>query len=185
MDLEKMGFKGNTDFSDEMKVLKVALENEVTGRNLYLQYAEKVRSDLAKKVFAHLANEELNHIRDITEYMESVRKGTAVDVDKMISDASLKRTEEFFGKMASHFSEQVAPADDDNKAREIAMEVEKRGYEYYEKAMGVARTLKLRKFFKWLMEQEQSHFMLIRNAFEFSNDPDSWFARHEHWTLEG
>ena len=40
-------------------------------------------------------------------------------------------------------------------------------------------------FLTWLMEQEQAHYMFIRNAFEFMNSPESWYAGEEGWLLEG
>ncbi len=68
------------DFSDEWKVLQVALENEVGGRRLYAQYAKTVKNELAKRVFIHLANEELGHIEDIKKFIKSLSLGPAVDV---------------------------------------------------------------------------------------------------------
>ena len=65
------------------------------------------------------------------------------------------------------------------------MKVERAGYEYYRKGAETAKDKQLERFFRWLMEQERAHYMLIRNAFEYMDDPDSWFAGEEHWILEG
>jgi len=183
--IEDMGFLTNVNFNDEQKVLAVALENEIRGRELYTQYANTVGSGLAKTVFVHLANEELSHIEDIKEFLKSLPLGINLDVEKMTRTISLRKTQEFFGKLVDDLLEQIKPTDDDNKSRDVAMAIEKASYEYYRKGAEATRNQKLRKFFKWLMEQEQSHFMLIRNAFEYANNPETWFREQEHWLLEG
>ena len=183
--IEDMGFLTDVNFNDEKKVLALALENEIRGRELYTQYANTVGSGLAKRVFVHLANEELSHIEDIKEFLKSLPLGINLDVEKMTRTISLRKTQEFFGKLVDDLLEQIKPTDDDNKSRDVAMAIEKASYEYYRKGAEATRNQKLRKFFKWLMEQEQSHFMLIRNAFEYANNPETWFREQEHWLLEG
>jgi rubrerythrin len=183
--IEDMGFLTDVNFNDEKKVLALALENEIRGRELYTQYANTVGSGLAKRVFVHLANEELSHIEDIKEFLKSLPMGINLDVEKMTKPVSLRKTQEFFGKLVEDLLEQIRPTDDDNKSRDVAMAIEKASYEYYRKGAEATRNQKVRKFFKWLMEQEQSHFMLIRNAFEYANNPETWFREQEHWLLEG
>jgi len=183
--IEDMGFLTDVNFNDEKKVLALALENEIRGRELYTQYANTVGSGLAKRVFVHLANEELSHIEDIKEFLKSLPMGINLDVEKMTKPVSLRKTQEFFGKLVEDLLEQIRPTDDDNKSRDVAMAIEKASYEYYRKGAEATRNQKVRKFFKWLMEQEQSHFMLIRNAFEYANNPETWFTEQEHWLLEG
>ncbi len=173
------------DFSDERKVLQVALENELKGRRLYLMYAKSLTNELARKVFVHLANEELDHIADIKKFIKSFSLGPGVNADMMIKAGSVDNTKEFFGRLIKDLQEQVNPSDDDSRSREVAMKIEKAGYEYYEKAAETTKDKQLERFFRWLMEQEKAHYMLIRNAFEYMDNPDSWFSGEEHWILEG
>ena len=173
------------DFGNERKVLKVALENELKGRRLYLMYSKKLTSELARKVFVHLANEEMDHIKDIEEFIKSFSLGPGVDVDGMIKPHSLDNTKEFFGRLVKDLKEEVRPSDDDNRSREVAMKIEKAGYEYYKKGAEMTKDKELQRFFRWLMEQERSHYMLIRNTFEYMDNPDSFFSGEEHWILEG
>lgn len=172
------------DFNDEKAVLKAALANEVKGREIYAQYANTVKNEMAKKVFVHLANEELTHIADIEKFLKSESYGD-IDVDMMTKGNSLEDTRTFFGKLVSELREQVQSSDDDNKSRDVAMELEKNGYEYYKKGADATQNEKMKKFLTWLMEQEQAHYMFIRNAFEYMNSPESWYAGEEGWLLEG
>lgn len=185
VNIEELGFHALARFDDEREVLRVALLNEVTGRNLYLQYAQTLTNEMARRVFSYLAEEELRHIEDIKEYMRAMSLGASVNVESMIGQNSVGGTKLFFGKLTDEFVSGMAPSDDDNKCRDIAMRVEKAGYEYYEKGAEMTKDIRLRRFFGWLMEQEQAHYMLIRNAFEFSNDPTSWYEQQERWLLEG
>jgi len=184
--MDENGFVKNDeiDFNDEKAVLKAALANEIKGRELYIQYANTVRNDMAKKVFVHLANEELVHISDIQKFLESENYGD-IDIDSMTEGDSLEDTKTFFGKLTSELIEQSKASDDDNTSRDVAMQLEKNGYEYYKKGADATQNEKLKKFLTWLMEQEQAHYMFIRNAFDYMNNPESWYAGEEGWLLEG
>ncbi|MFH0956533.1 MAG: ferritin family protein [Candidatus Aenigmatarchaeota archaeon] len=173
------------DFSDASAVLKAALETEINGRELYLQYGRTVKSRMAKEVFTNLASEELTHIEDIKAFLKSTEMGTWVDVSGMTKEDSVGNAKTLFGRLISEMGGRVGANDDDNKARDVSMQFEKNGYEYYEKAAKAAKNEKLRQFLQWLMEQEQSHYMFIRNAFDYMNHPDSWYASEEGWLLEG
>jgi rubrerythrin len=175
----------DVDFSDEKAVLKAALENEIKGRELYVQYANTVKSVMAKNVFAHLANEELTHIEDIKAFLKSESMGTDIDVEAMTRADAAEEAKTLFGRLVGEMKERVTPSDDDNKARDVAMELERNGYEYYKKGAEATKNPELKKFLEWLVEQEQAHFMFIRNAFEYMNDPASWHAGEEGWLLEG
>jgi len=176
---------GEVDFNDEKAVLKTAFENEIKGRELYIQYARTVRSDMARMVFEHLANEELTHISDIKQFLEAAGDFSGIDVEKLTSEDSLAHAKKVFGHLLDELHQRVEPSDDDNKSRDVAMQFEKNGYEYYRKGADTTSNEKLKHFLLWLMEQEQSHYMLIRNAFDYINNPESWYAGEERWLLEG
>lgn len=173
------------DFGDAKAVLKAALETELRGRELYMQYARTVKSRMAQEVFSHLASEELTHVEDIKSFIKSGGIGAGLDVEGMTLADSVGSAKTIFGKLISEMKGRVSANDDDNKARDVSMQFEKNGYEYYAKAAKAAKDEKLRAFLEWLMEQEQAHYMFIRNAFEYMNHPDSWYASEEGWLLEG
>ena len=58
----------NVNFDDRKEVLRIALENEIRGRELYLQYAKTVKLPLSKRIFEELADQELKHIEDCLLY---------------------------------------------------------------------------------------------------------------------
>ncbi|UCD03335.1 MAG: ferritin family protein [Candidatus Aenigmatarchaeota archaeon] len=173
------------DFNDERAVLKAALENEVKGRKLYTQYANTVKNEMARRVFVQLANEELTHIEDIQKFLQASDDFGEINVKSMTSQDSVRHAREIFGKLVSEMEGRVSASDDDNESRDVAMEFEKNGYEYYKLGAKATKNEKLKSFLTWLMEQEQSHYMFIQNAFEYMNNPESWYAGEEHWLLEG
>lgn len=185
MDTNGFADAGNVDFNDPKAVLKVALENEMKGKELYEQYARTVKSEMAKKVFEHLASEELTHISDIKQFLEATEDFSDIDVEKLTSQDSLAHAKKLFGHLLDELYQRVEPSDDDNKSRDVAMQFEKNGYEYYRKGADSTDNEKLKTFLLWLMEQEQTHYMFIKNAFDYMTDPASWNAGEEHWLLEG
>lgn len=187
MDIKEMGFvdSDKVDFNDPVAVLKAALDNEMKGRELYTQYANTVKNDMARKVFEHLANEELTHIADIQQFLKATGDFATVDAEKITSDDSFAHAKRVFGQLISEMHQRVDISDDDNKSRDVAMQFEKNGYEYYQKGADQTSDEKLKKFLLWLVEQEQSHYKFLQNAFEYMNDPASFNAGEESWLLEG
>jgi len=187
MDAKGRGFvdADTVDFNKSAAVLKAALANEIKGREVYIQYARTVKNEAAKKVFGYLANEELTHISDIKQFLESSKDFSGIDVDEITAGDSVARAKKVFGQLIKDMHHAVKPSDDDNKSRDVAMQFEKNGYEYYRKDADTISNEKLKQFLLWLMEQEQSHYMLIRNAFDYINNPESWYPGEERWLLEG
>jgi rubrerythrin len=178
-------FETEVNFSQDEEVLRAALRNEIMGRELYLQYARTLKNELARRVFTHLAKEEEVHIEDIREFVSSLHLKKHPDLGKLITGGAAEETKEFFGRLSEDLANVVQPGDDDLKSMEVAMKVEKMGYEYYKKGAETTKDPGMKKFLEWLMEQEQLHYMLIRNASEFASSPESWYAGEEHWLLEG
>ena len=177
----------DVDFNNLAQVLAAALSNEKRGRELYLQYARTVTSPISKRVFGELAKQELRHIDDIKEFITSLDVGPAMEVNvtDMVNNDSWKQAKTFFGKLTKDLKDRVEPSDDDIKSHETAMEIEKAGYEYYQKAMEKTKKPEMKKFFAWLVEQEKAHYMLIKNALDFISNTEAWYAGEEHWLLEG
>ena len=66
-----------------------------------------------------------------------------------------------------------------------AMEVEKRGYSMYSQAAAEVESARARELFLHLATEEQNHYRLLSNTFEFMRDPEQWHGFDESPMLDG
>ena len=163
---------------DELrKALQTALDFEKKGHDIYEERATNTKNPLVAKTFRYLAEQELNHIDEIEEYMEQEK--IELKGDKK------QETEQFFSTSTQEFKEKTELSQDDVRAHETALKLEKDSYEFYKKQFDSTEKKDLQRFFLFLMEQERAHYELVNKAYEYIKDPEGFFSREEDWFFEG
>jgi rubrerythrin len=158
-------------------ILKIALEFEKKGYALYSDVAKKTKNDIVRSIFEYLSQQEEKHVAEIEKYISKNKLE--------ISGDSAKKTEEFFQTTVKSFKSKLNLVKADSVAYEKGLEIEKSAYEFYKSKLPSAKTEEVKKFLKFLMEQENAHYVLIQNAYEFSKDPKHFFAENERSIFEG
>ena len=154
-----------------------ALEMERKGKQIYEATAAKTTNPIVKRTFTYLAQQEVNHIEEIAEYLSS--KGIQLKGD------TVNKTAEFFTMTISKFKEKTELSKDDIKAHETSMELEQSAFNFYKQQHDKTDNPEIKKFFKWLMQQENAHYELVRRSYEYIQDPQGFFAAEEDWFFEG
>ncbi|MBW2984025.1 ferritin family protein [Candidatus Woesearchaeota archaeon] len=162
---------------DLKEAFQTALDFEEKGHKIYEETSKKTENPIVARTFRYLAEQELNHIEEIKGYTE--KEKIELKGDK------LEDTKKFFSTTTEEFKVKTELSDDDIEAHKTALELEKKSYEFYEKQFHQTDDEELKKFFKWLMEQENAHYHLIQNAYEYIQNPEHFFAEEEKWVVEG
>jgi len=163
----------------KQEVIKAAIRLEEDGRNFYLDAASKSESELARKMFESLAGDELKHM----EWLESLSpaKRDAKEVNR-----------DFYGKLRGIFagipesarrSAQISPGD--MGALHMAIEIEKKSWQAYEKWAGETGDAEVRELCLLLAETERFHQELLENTRDYLNHTADWFFKGEDWTVDG
>ncbi|MFW6014367.1 MAG: ferritin family protein [Candidatus Nanoarchaeia archaeon] len=158
--------------------LQKAIEFEKEGRNVYMEVAKTTFNPLVKKAFEFLAAEEERHIKQIQNYVENEKLPEP-------EGASKEDIKEFFKVTVDEFKEGIEFSADDKSAYEKAMELEKDSYNHYKEQLTKAEDEKLNDFFRFLMEQESSHYLMLEKTLKFVKDPQHFYAEQEDWSFEG
>jgi rubrerythrin len=161
------------------KALQTALDFERKGHDIYKQIAEKTSNPIVKRIFNYLAGQELNHINEIKEFIQKENPKIELKGDR------LEDTKKFFSTTVEEFKEKTELSDNDLKAHESALELEQSSYDFYKEQLGKVQDKNTKKFFKFLMEQENSHYVLIQKAYYYIKDPAGFYTEEEKWILEG
>ncbi|NQT06293.1 MAG: ferritin family protein [Candidatus Omnitrophica bacterium] len=174
---------GNKELID---LFKTSIEMEGRGREFYLESAKKCTNELGKRVFEALADDETRHIAAIREYCETMAKKkiapklcAAMPSHKGINERML------FGKREAELLKNVQVCADELEAYKIAMEMENAGLKFYKDAISSAADQEVKNLYSFMIEEEENHFDLLSNTYEYLKDPAAWFAKEEGPIVEG
>ncbi|MBU7019352.1 MAG: ferritin family protein [Theionarchaea archaeon] len=141
---------------NEAEVLGTALNLEKKGFTFYSEAEKKTENRTGKKMFAQLAREEEDHIRDIKNMFKNLYPQRS-EVDIPVFDEDI-----------SEYSGEV-------EALRIGIEMEKKSIEFYtDWAEGNLGTL-----FKRLIEIEKSHLELLEAELDYVKRTGFWFDYFE------
>jgi len=170
---------------DDILALKLAIEYEKKIRAFYLEHAEKLKSELAKKTFIFLADEELKHIEAIKAFNKSIHDGEEPMIDAGTEDEAINRAKEFFSKGMEEQAEKAKASANELKVYELGLEMEQNGYDFYKKSSEKAEHANVKKLFDFLVKEENGHYALLSNAINYFKHPDEYFQDEESWFFEG
>lgn len=161
-----------------MKSVELALKMETDAVSFYKEASEKVSHPVGKKMFSIIAEDEKNHIKMI----EDVTKG----VELTIKEANpIKVIKTVFEEMKDEMMERVKAISDDLDAFKIAMDMEKEGIAFYKKIVNEVTTEKERKLFERLIFEEEQHYKIFSETYNFLKDTGNWFMWKEFSIVEG
>lgn len=168
------------------EAFKTAIEFEIEGNRIYSEVALSTKNPVVKKTFEFLARQELDHAEDIKNYDKTLADSAIFDISRFIDVEGSKEALEFLSILEKEFKEALKEAsDDDIKAHEEAMRLEKESYGFYKDMHEKADDADLRKFLKFLMEQEDSHYHLLEKTLKFIRHPEHFHSEEERWHVDG
>ena len=169
---------------ERLNTLEAALNNEMKEREFYLKNAERTGNPVGKAMFQQIAHEELEHYERLKELHETwARAGKWPEtVPLVVNDTAVKDLLKNVIKEAEKISE---GDEDDLKAIRVAIDFESKGVAFYEKLRDEVADKKEKAFFDLLSRIEREHYLSLKEAEEFLVDPESWYTRAEHPSLDG
>jgi rubrerythrin len=169
--------------SDPRGVLELALNNEKTAYDLFLEAREKSSSDLAKHTFQFLCDEETRHMKAINEYFQALEQGREPDaVEEFHSlDHAKRQLASIFASFKADVEAATMAREQHLAAYEVALDIETIGYQFYKQAASQAGTDFAKRFYTWLMNEENAHYDLISQTYDFLKHPDGFMAEMERW----
>ncbi|MBZ0157918.1 MAG: ferritin family protein [Alphaproteobacteria bacterium] len=161
-----------------MNSVELAIKMETDAIKFYREAAERTRNAVGKKMFLSVAEDEKRHIEILSRHLEGL--------DLTVRQASpLKNVRTIFEEMKESMMQRVEATPDELEAFRVAMDMEKEGKSFYERAVAAAPTEKERKLFEILVREEEEHFFIFQNTYSFLSDTGNWFMWQEHSIVEG
>ncbi len=173
---------------EELQSLSTAIKTEQDGRAFYLEAAKRAGNPLAKSVFTHLAAEELVHIEVIQKFYDELKStGTCQEAESDLEapKAALTRLENVFEKACRDIDQVVTGDTASLEAYQKAMEFEQKAYDMYKNLLESSGDCLARRLYEFMMEQENQHYVFLKETHDYLEKPNEWFQREEKPLFEG
>ncbi len=171
---------------DLIKAAKAALEMEDEGYKVYNDAANRSKNILGATTLKSIAEKELLHkkaIENFYAFLTGQNISTVAFSDSSQWSEKIKR--EIFDHIKGKLEIYSEKEDFLLKAYEVAMEMEKRGYDFYKNISSSTDNPEAKKLFEFLAKEENIHFEILQDTHLYLSNPAEWFKKEEKWLVEG
>ena len=175
--------KGNSDDINK-NVLSTAIKFEEDGRKLYSECIKKTEHPWGKSLFQSLADDELKHIERLKETFETLTVSEKFTKGPLPLAAE-KQWKNIFEKAKSKIDKVVKASASDIDALKLGIDFEEKGIKYYKKLSEDSKNPFEKKFYQILAQEENEHFLILKDSHELLTNPSNWFEKNEKISLDG
>ena len=167
-----------------LAILDQAIKFEETGMAFFEERAEASASPLERNLFKSLAKDELGHKQYLLKIRDEMLEENDLEAMTLAEGAHSSERQVFESAMTTAQD----PYDFQSEQLEIikgAMEVERNGYTMYTKAVASVQSQRAKDIFQALAREEQHHYSLLKNTYDYMADPEGWHGFDESPMLDG
>ena len=161
-----------------MNAFEIAKKMETDAIRFYAEAAQKTNHPAGKKMFETIIKDEKRHL----EIVNNLLKGMDIHIEDV---HPIKNIKTVFESMKDEMMERVKATSDDLEAFKIGMQMEKEGLEFYTNLLAEATTEKEKNLYEKLIHEEEEHYNIFANTYDFLNDTGNWFMWEDHSIVEG
>jgi rubrerythrin len=167
-----------------LEALKIAVDMENEGKEFYLQESRKSCNEVGRKLLESLALEEETHRQKFVELYEAVKNKNRWPETGFRPEKG-KKLRELFTQTCKVTGVDIKPASTELDAINLAIDKEKKSYDFYNHQSQNAIYDGERDFYKDLAGEERAHELILVDYSEYLTDPVDWFTMMEHHSLDG
>ncbi|MBU2502465.1 ferritin family protein [bacterium] len=168
-----------------LEILEKAITFEEEGMAFFQDRAQNAPSALERNLFNSLAKDEAGHKAHLIQIREDLLREGTVDVLPDVSEDHVANVRSIFENALEEAND---PYDFQLEEFEIlkgAMDVERRGYGMYAQAAADVTSTRAKELFLHLASEEQNHFTLLKNTFDYMSDPEGFDGFNGNPMLDG
>jgi rubrerythrin len=145
-------------------IFEEAIRFETDGREFFLNAAEKSRNPFTKTVFQMIAEEERDHIKKIQQFFKSYSVSEKEEIPLGMKEENLLQN--VFRQAIDQMDQSVIVDADEMKAIRLAIQLEIKGHEFYDRLAKEATDDFEKVFYRYLAQAEDIHFSVLRQMEE-------------------
>jgi rubrerythrin len=175
----------SNDVTKCIDILADAIAFEEEGIRFFTEKAETATSGVEKSIFLSLAKDEQGHRAYLIGLRDELIK--THNLDPLGGDAHDHGVtpRQVFEAALESVKDPYEYVEEDLEILQGAMEVERKGYAMYSKAAAQMESVQARELFEHLAAEEQTHYDLLKNTYDYIRDPEGWHGYEEGSMLDG
>ncbi len=142
---------------DVKTLIQEAIKLEINGQAFFNQAAEITRNELGKKMFVHLAKEEVKHLEAFSRLFSSVIKSD--EWKKQVEREQLKGPSAVIEELAQRMKR--AEGQSEIEALRIGMELETKAVEFFTRSASGMDDAEAKEIFEKIADEERFHYDLL------------------------
>ena len=158
--------------------VETAVKMETDAIKFYIDATDKTSHPLGKKIFEGFIEDEKRHLKMLDGIMKDM------DIELRVVNPE-KDIRTIFSELKDQMMQRVSVTTDEIQAVGIALDFEKEGYNFYQKAALEAKDENEKRLFEVLTIEEKRHYKLLENTYRYLKDTGDWFMWDEHGIFEG
>ena len=172
------------DNEKTLDALEVALNNEIREREFYLKNASRTNNTLGKEMFGRIAEDEVEHYERLKQLHEQW-KANARWPETVPLEINKTNVRDVLLDTLKNIDAAETTDADDREAVKIAAEFEEKGVKFYKDLAASSTDPREKAFFELLSSIEYEHYLSLRDAEEYFENPAGWFVKTEHLMWDG
>jgi rubrerythrin len=172
------------ELQERIDALEIALTNERREREFYLKNAERTNNPVGKAMFERIAQDELEHHERLKDLHTRLK---AQDKWPETLPLTVNKTDirELLISVLKKIDKAQACDAGDREALRVAAEFEDKGVVFYRQLAASSSDEREKMFFELLSSIEYEHYLSLRDAEEYFDNPSAWFVKTEHSMRDG
>ncbi|MCX7972883.1 MAG: ferritin family protein [Candidatus Aminicenantes bacterium] len=156
-------------------LLKEALKLEIRGKEFFLKAAELTQNNLGRKMFEHLAKEEVRHLETFAHLFTEIIGNE--DWRKEISSEDLKENSEVIESLVSRMK--GASGKSDLEALSIGLELERKAIDHFQQGVSACSEERTKEIFERIVNEERFHYDLLQAQLDSLQNNGFWLDTSE------
>jgi len=167
---------------DVIKLVKEAIRLEIKGRSFFLHAAEMTESDLGRKMFERLANDEVEHMK---AFGRLFTEATGDEEWKKFVKAEEREISAVIEKLKERVKDAAKQKrSGDLEAIRIGMELERSGVDFFARLVAESGSPTAQEIAGKIREQEETHYDLLQAQYDSVHNSGFWLDEAE-FKLDG
>lgn len=175
----------NDDVRECLEILDKAIQFEETGMSFFLDRAENAPSQMERNLFRSLAEDEKGHKAYLMELKEQLLANNNPDDMQPEEDDEHQTARQIFENALANAGDPYQAEASELEIIKGAMDVERKGYAMYTAAEQTVKSERAKEIFRSLAREEQHHYSLLKNTYDFMADPEAFHGFDESPMLDG
>jgi len=175
--------------SDDVKlcveIIEKAIAFEEEGMAFFQDRAANAPSTLERNLFNSLAKDEAGHKAHLVKMRDDLVREGSVEVLPDVDEDHVMNVRGIFDAAIESASDPYEFELEELEILKGALDVERRGYHLYAGAAAEVTSPRAKGIFEHLAAEEQNHYTLLKNTYDFMADPEGFAGFDGNPMLDG